>query len=111
MTVVCVDCSLSREFGLFCLLGVRLFELKPRGLEGRFFGGITLYPNKDSNHSSSASGGNGSAAAYSDEEEGTISARATINEELQAVVGEGYVAFPFPPPPARSPAFPISLNY
>jgi len=75
--------------------GVRLFELKPRGLEGRFFGGITLYPNKDSDQSSSASGGiNDGSAAHSDEEEqqiqqGAISARATINEELQAVVGEG----------------------
>jgi hypothetical protein len=88
---------------------VRLFELKPRGLEGRFFGGITLYPNKDS---SSASGGNGSAA-YSDEEEqqtqqGTISARATINEELQAVVGEGYVALCLPLPHPLRPGVLLS---
>jgi hypothetical protein len=77
--------------------GVRLFELKPRGLEGRFFGGITLYPNKDDSDQSSSASGNATAKSddaheeeAEDEQRGPVSARARVNEELQAVVGEGY---------------------
>jgi hypothetical protein len=73
--------------------GARLYEFKPRLLEGRFFGGISRdVPNKESENTSS-SPRSGRSAGDDTGKGKTIdhgSARSDSSDEaLQAVVGEG----------------------
>jgi hypothetical protein len=68
-----------------------LYEVKPLGLEGRFFGGISRdVPNKDSDHTGSSSGQSGSdhGSAKGKGKDGSRRSESS-NEEVQAVVGEG----------------------
>ncbi len=84
------------------LAGAKLYELKPRGLEGRFFGGVSRgggaahHNGKDSDQSPSSGHQSGSDSAKGksrqegDERKGRSStSSASSDGEMQAVVGEG----------------------
>jgi hypothetical protein len=85
------------------LAGAKLYELKPRGLEGRFFGGVSRggahHNAKDSDQSPSSGHQSGSDAKGKSRQDGdereargeghSSMSSASSDGEMQAVVGEG----------------------